>query len=174
MPNPSAQPMNHFHSRTTIDGSTLTFRTPQQTIASMFGQGYIQATPSFSMPNFSSSPYTPGVNGRTYANANDNYQAPYSTIPYTDPIPLPDSSVCLLSNHTYHNVTQFNAYGQLEAVDFGSKTPPQFPFRPQPIDMMSTRATVELCADPNNLTNQMATILRLSFGIEPKGRRRVY
>jgi hypothetical protein len=26
------------------------------------------------------------------------------------------------------------------------------------------------CADPNNLTNQLATILRESFGIEPKSR----
>jgi ssRNA-specific RNase YbeY (16S rRNA maturation enzyme) len=29
MPNPSAQPMNHFHSRTTIKGSTPTFGMPQ-------------------------------------------------------------------------------------------------------------------------------------------------
>jgi hypothetical protein len=28
--------------------------------------------------------------------------------------------------------------------------------------------------DPNNLTNQLATILRESFGIKPKGRGRVY
>jgi hypothetical protein len=28
--------------------------------------------------------------------------------------------------------------------------------------------------DPNNLTNQLATILHESFGIEPKGRGRVY
>jgi hypothetical protein len=29
MPNPSAQPVNHFHSRTTIEGSAPTFRMPQ-------------------------------------------------------------------------------------------------------------------------------------------------
>jgi hypothetical protein len=29
MPNPSAQQMNHFHSRTTIEGSTPTFEMPQ-------------------------------------------------------------------------------------------------------------------------------------------------
>jgi hypothetical protein len=28
--------------------------------------------------------------------------------------------------------------------------------------------------NPNNLTNQLATILRESFGIEPKGRGRIY
>jgi hypothetical protein len=29
MPNPSAQPVNYFHSRTTIEGSTPTFEIPQ-------------------------------------------------------------------------------------------------------------------------------------------------
>jgi hypothetical protein len=36
--------------------------------------------------------------------------------------------------------------------------------------MMPARATAEPGADPNNLTYQLATILRESFGIEPKGR----
>jgi hypothetical protein len=40
IPNPSAQPVNHFHSRTTIEGSTPNFGTTQQTTASMFEQGY--------------------------------------------------------------------------------------------------------------------------------------
>jgi hypothetical protein len=40
-----------------------------------------------------------------------------------------------LPNHTYQNVTQFNAYDQPEASGFGYKTPPQFPFGPQPMDM---------------------------------------
>jgi hypothetical protein len=40
--------------------------------------------------------------------------------------------------------------------------------------MMPGRARTELSADPNNLTNQLATILHESFGIEPKGRGRVY
>jgi hypothetical protein len=39
---------------------------------------------------------------------------------------------------------------------------------------MPTRATTEPGADPNNLTTQLATILCESFGIEPKGRGRVY
>jgi hypothetical protein len=40
--------------------------------------------------------------------------------------------------------------------------------------MMPTRAIVESNADPNNLTNQLATILRESFSIKPKGRVCVY
>jgi hypothetical protein len=40
--------------------------------------------------------------------------------------------------------------------------------------MMPPQATAEPGADPNNLTNQFATILRKSFGIEPKGRGHVY
>jgi hypothetical protein len=51
MPNPSAQPVNHFHNRTTIEGSAPTFGMSQQTMASMFRQGYMHTTSSFSMPN---------------------------------------------------------------------------------------------------------------------------
>jgi hypothetical protein len=40
--------------------------------------------------------------------------------------------------------------------------------------MTPARATAEPNADPNNLTNQLATILRESFSIKPKGRVRVY
>jgi hypothetical protein len=40
--------------------------------------------------------------------------------------------------------------------------------------MTATQSTVEPCADPNNLTNQLAIILREPCGIEPKGRGRVY
>jgi hypothetical protein len=40
--------------------------------------------------------------------------------------------------------------------------------------MMLARATTKPCADPNNLMAQLATILRESFGIEPKGWERVY
>jgi hypothetical protein len=141
--------------------------------ASMFRQGYTQTALSFSMSNFSSAPYTPRGNDRTYANTNGNYQVSYSII-YTDPIPLPGSSARFLPNHAYHNVTWYNAYGQPKNNDFGYETPPQFPFRPQPIDMTPAQATVESCADPNNLTNQLATILIVSFGIEPKGQGRVY
>jgi hypothetical protein len=64
MPNPSAQPMNHFHSRSTIEGLGPTFGMLQQTMTNMFRQEYMQTTPSFSMPNFTSSPYTPRGNGR--------------------------------------------------------------------------------------------------------------
>jgi hypothetical protein len=40
--------------------------------------------------------------------------------------------------------------------------------------MTPARDTVESGIDPNNLTNQLATILHESFGIEPKGWGRVY
>jgi hypothetical protein len=40
--------------------------------------------------------------------------------------------------------------------------------------MMPDQATAEPGADPNNLTNQLATILHESFDIEPKGRGRAY
>jgi hypothetical protein len=40
--------------------------------------------------------------------------------------------------------------------------------------MTPARAMAETGVDPNNLTNQLTTILRESFGIEPKGRERVY
>jgi hypothetical protein len=40
--------------------------------------------------------------------------------------------------------------------------------------MTPARATVEPGVNPNNLTNQLATILRESFSIEPKGRGRAY
>jgi hypothetical protein len=101
MPNPSAQPVNHFHSRTTIEGSAPTFRMPQQTTVSMFGQGYTHTTPSFSTPNPGSAPYTFGYNDWAYPNPNSNYQAPYTTVPYTDNIPLPGSSLGFFPNHAY-------------------------------------------------------------------------
>jgi hypothetical protein len=40
--------------------------------------------------------------------------------------------------------------------------------------MTPTRVTAESGVDPNNLTNQLATILCESFGIEPKGRGCIY
>jgi hypothetical protein len=136
----------------------------------MFEQGYTQTTPILSMPNLTSAAYTPGGNGRAYAHASGNYQAPYTTVAYTYPIPLPDSSLGFLPNHAYQHVPRFNAYNQSKAGDFVSETLSQFPFRPQLIDMMPARATTEPDADPNNLSNQLTTILCESFGIEPKGR----
>jgi hypothetical protein len=68
-------------------------------MANMFGQGHTQTAPNFSMPNFTSAPYTLGGNGRTYAHASGNYQASYSTAAYTDPISLPGSLLGFLSNH---------------------------------------------------------------------------
>jgi hypothetical protein len=62
MPKPSAQPVNHFHSRTTIESSAPSFGMPQQTTASMFGQVYTHTTPSFSIPNPGSAPYTSRYN----------------------------------------------------------------------------------------------------------------
>jgi hypothetical protein len=126
------------------------------------------------MPNPNSATYTSGYNGRTYPNPNSNYQVPYTTIACIDPIPLPSSSLGFLPNHPYQNASRFNAYGQPEVSGFGFETPPQFPFRLQPIDMTTARAMTEPGADPNNLTNQLATILRESFSIEPKGRGHIY
>jgi hypothetical protein len=174
MPNPSIQLVNHFHRRTTIEGSTHTFGMPQQTTTSMFGQGYTYTTPNFSMTNPGSASHTSGYTGRAYPNSNDNYQAPYTTVAYTDPILLASSSLCFLPNHAYQNVTRFNAYDQLEADGFDYETPPQFPFSPQSIDMMLSWAAVKPDADPNNLTNQLAIILREYFVIELKGRGHIY
>jgi hypothetical protein len=174
MSNPSAQSMNHFHSRTTIEDSTPNLGMLQQTTISMCGQGYTYTAPSFTIPNSGSAPYTSGYNGQAYPNPNGNYQAPYTIVAYSDPIPLPGSSLGFLPNHTYQNTPHFNTYGHPEAGGFDFETPPQFPFRLQPIDMMPPRAMVKPGADPNNLTNQLATILCESFSIKPKGRERVY
>jgi hypothetical protein len=137
MPNTSAQPMNHFHSRTTIKGSTPNLEMSQQTTASIYGQGYTHTAPSFTITNPSSTPYTFGFNGRAYPNPSSNFQAPYTTVAYTDPISLSGSSLGFLTNHAYQTPPLFNAYGQPEADGFGYETPPQSPFRPQPVDMMS-------------------------------------
>jgi hypothetical protein len=153
-PNPSVQPMNHFYSRTTIDGLAATGGMPQQTMTNIFRQGYTHATHSFSMPNLGLASYTLGCNGRTYTNTNDNYQAPYTTVAYTDPIPLPGSSAGFLPNYTYNNVMRYNTYD-----------PPKFSFRSQPVEMTPAQANTELCVHPNNLTTQLTTILRDSFGI---------
>jgi hypothetical protein len=82
------------------------------------------------MPNYSLAPYTPGGNGRIYANTDGNYQASCSTVTYTNPIQVPDSSAGFLSNHAYRNMVRYNGYGQLKADGFGYETPLQFPFRP--------------------------------------------
>jgi hypothetical protein len=94
----------------------------------MFGQGYTHTAPNFSMPNSGSDPYTFGYNHRTNPNPKGNYHALYTTVAYTDPIPLPGSSLGFLPNHAYQNAPYFNTYGQPEADGFGYETPPQFPF----------------------------------------------
>jgi hypothetical protein len=174
MSNPSAQLMNHFHNRTTIKGSAPNLGMPQQTTSSMYGQGYTHTTPSFTIPNHSSTPYPSGFNCRAYPNPSNNFRASYMTVAYTDPIPLPGSLLGFLPNHAYQTPPRFNAYSQPEASYFGCETPQQFPFRPQPIDMMPIRTTAEPGVDLNNLTNQLAAILRESFSIEPKGQGRLY
>jgi hypothetical protein len=65
-----------------------------------------------------------------------------------------------LPNHAYQNTPYFNTYGQPEVGGFAFETPPQFPFRTQPIDMTPPHAMAEPGMDPNNLTNQLAIILR--------------
>jgi hypothetical protein len=129
MPNSSAKQVNHFHSRTTIKGWAPTFGMLQQTTTNMFGQGYTQTAPNVSMPNFTSIPYTPRGNGRAYTHTSGSFQATYTTVDYTDPIPIPDSSLGYLPNHAYQNVSWFNAYRQLKTDAFGYETLPQFHFR---------------------------------------------
>jgi hypothetical protein len=124
MPSISTQLRNHFHSRTTIESSAPTFGMLQQTTTSIFEQGYMQTTPSFSMPNLTSAPYTPEGNGQTYAYASGNYQDTYSIIAHIDYIPLPGSSLDFLPSHAYQNVPRFNGYGHLEACHFGYEISP--------------------------------------------------
>jgi hypothetical protein len=153
MPNPSAQPMNHFHSRTIIEGSASNLGMPQQTTTNMYEQVYTHTIPSFTIPNPSSTPYTSRFNGRAYPNPSSNFQAPYTTVDYIDPIPLPGSSLGFLPNRAYQTLPRFNAFGHPKAGGFGYETLPQFPFRPQPVDMTPVQTTAEPVADPNNLTN---------------------
>jgi hypothetical protein len=61
VPNESAQLMNHFHSRTTIESSASNLGMPQQTTANMYGQGYTHTVPSFTIPNPSSTPIPLGL-----------------------------------------------------------------------------------------------------------------
>jgi hypothetical protein len=112
-------------------------------MTSIYRQWYIHTAPSFTIPNPSSTPYTFGFNGRAFPNPNGNIQAPYTTVAYIDPMPLPGSSLSFLPNHAYQNKPRFNTYGQLEADDFDFETLPQYPFRPQPVDMTSAQATTE-------------------------------
>jgi hypothetical protein len=126
------------------------------------------------MSNPSSTAYTSGFNDWAYPNPSGNFQASYITIAYTDPIPLLGSSLGFLPNHSYQTPSRFNVYDLSKAAGFGYETPPQFPFTPQPVDMTPAQAIVEPNADTNNLTNQLSTILRDSFGIEPKGQECVY
>jgi hypothetical protein len=122
MSNPSTQSMNHFHSRTTIEGSAPNLGMPHQATTSMYGQGYTHTAPSLTIPNLSLTPYTSGLNGWVYPNPNDNFQAPYTTVAYTDPILLPRRSLGFLPNHAYQLPPCFNAYGQLETGGFGYET----------------------------------------------------
>jgi hypothetical protein len=97
---------------------------PQQTMANIYGQGYTHAAPTVTIPNHSSTPYTFGYNGRTYPNTNSSFKAPYTTVAYTDSIPLPDSSLDFLPNHAYEILPRFNAYDQSKTDGFGYETPP--------------------------------------------------
>jgi hypothetical protein len=74
-------------------------------------------------------PYTSRYNSLPNPNPNSSYQASYTTVAYTDPIPFPGSLLDFLPNHAYQNTSCFNAYGQSKACGFGFETPPQFPFR---------------------------------------------
>jgi hypothetical protein len=88
----------------------------QQIMTSMYGQGYTYTAPSFTVPNPSSTLYTSGFNGRAYLNPSSNFHAPYTTVAYTDPISLSDSSPGFLPNNAYQTPPRFNAYGQPTAL----------------------------------------------------------
>jgi hypothetical protein len=124
MPNPSTKPMNHFHSQIIIEGSAPNLGMPQQATISMYGQGYTRTVPSFTIPNPISTPYTSRFNGRAYPNPNGKFQALYTTVAYTDHIPLPSSSLGFLPNHTHQLPPHFNAYGRPKTDGFGYETPP--------------------------------------------------
>jgi hypothetical protein len=104
------------------------------------------------MPNPGSAPYTPECNGRAYANVKGNYQALYTTVAYIGPITQPNSSTKLWSNYANNNTMCYTTYGPLDHGGYGYEPPPPFPFRPQSVEMVPTRATTKPCADPNNLT----------------------
>jgi hypothetical protein len=55
--------------------------------------------------------------------SNSNFQAMYTTVAYTNHIPLPGSSLGSLPNHAYQTLPRFNAYGQPEVDGFGYETP---------------------------------------------------
>jgi hypothetical protein len=96
----------------------------------MFGQGYTHNALSFTLPNPGLAPYTSRYNGQAYPNPNSNYPALYTTVAYTDPIPLAGSLLGFLPNHAYQNTPRLNTYSQLEVDGLGFVTLPQFPFRP--------------------------------------------
>jgi hypothetical protein len=89
-------------------------------MVSIFGQGYMQTAPSFSMPNSGQALYTSGYNGRAYTNPNSNYQVMYIIIAYTDPIPLHDS--CLFPTHSASRARKTDGERPLPAMDWGART----------------------------------------------------
>jgi hypothetical protein len=97
-------------------------------------------------------------------NTNDNYQASYTTVAYTNPIPLPIGLARTwlnYANHTTNNTMQFPTFVPLDRDGYSYETLLQFPFRSQPVEMMPTRAMAESYVNPNILTTQLATILRV-------------
>jgi hypothetical protein len=89
------------------------------------------------MANPGSASYTPGYNDRIYANTNDNYQASYTIVAYTNPIPLLNISIGPWPNYTTtnNNMMRFPTYGPPERSGFGYEIPSQFSYRPQPDEM---------------------------------------
>jgi hypothetical protein len=166
--------MNHFHSCTTIEGLAPTLGVPPQLRPACSGKGTHTPHLVFLCQTLGGHHIPLGILVIAYKNPNANYQAPYTIVAYIDPIPLPHSLAGFLPKSAYHNATRHSTLGEPKFGGFGYVTPLQFPFRPHPIDMTPARATTEPGADPNNLTNQLATILHESFGIEPKRQVWVY
>jgi hypothetical protein len=50
---------------------------------------------------------------------------------------------------------RYTTYGSPDHGGYGYETPPQFLFKPHPVEMMPTRATTEPYVDPNNPMTQL-------------------
>ena len=108
-----------------------------------------------------------------------NLQAPlYRTVAYSvPPVPPQGSGIPYgpLPASNFDNAPQHMAYPQLNHATYIYEKPQPSVFRPQqPVDVTSNRPTAEPYVGPENVREQVVNVLREQFGVEPKGRSRVY